>query len=114
MKFPSSKRVLLIFTTTVSSQALLASYKVSHRTAQKKLHVIAETVILLAAIDKVQKMFGRKCAQQLRNIPLSINMVSEQTADVSVDLELQLIEKLRNKRFSVQIEEVTDCSNTIT
>jgi hypothetical protein len=50
--------------TTVSSEALLASYHVSCRIARnKKPHTIAEAVILPAAIDMVQTMFGEKCAQ---------------------------------------------------
>jgi hypothetical protein len=36
-------------TTTVSSEALLVSYRVSYRIVQKKPHMIAKTVILPAA-----------------------------------------------------------------
>jgi hypothetical protein len=55
-------------------------------------------------------MFSEKCAQQLCNKPISNNTVSGRIADISEDSEEQLIEKLRNKRFSIQIDEVTDCS----
>jgi hypothetical protein len=52
-----------INTTTVSSKALLSSYQVSYRLAEnKKVHMIAETVILPAATDVVQTMFSKKCA----------------------------------------------------
>jgi hypothetical protein len=47
----------------------------------------------------VQIMFSQKCGQHFRNIPLSNNTVSQWTADILEDLEEQLIEKLRNKRF---------------
>jgi hypothetical protein len=84
-------------TTTVSSEALLEFYQVSYKMAQKKKpHTITDTVILPAAIDMVQTMFGEKCVQQLHNIPLSNNTVSQRIADISEDLEEQLIEKLRN------------------
>jgi hypothetical protein len=49
MKFACSKSS--VNTTTVTSKALLASYQeVSYGTTQKKPHMIAETVILPAAI----------------------------------------------------------------
>jgi hypothetical protein len=63
-------------------------------------------------IDMVQTMSGGKCVQQLHNMPLSNNMVSQQIAYISEDLEEQLIKKLRNKCFLIQIDEVTDCSGT--
>jgi hypothetical protein len=37
-------------------------------------------------------------------------MVSRRIIDISEDLEEQLIEKLRNKRISIQIDEETACS----
>jgi hypothetical protein len=48
----------------------------------KKTHTIAETVVLPAATDMVQTMFGEKCVQQLRNILLSVNKVFRLIADV--------------------------------
>jgi hypothetical protein len=56
----------------------------------------------------VQTMFGEECTQQFRNIPLLHNTVSRRIANISEDLEEQLIEKLRNKRFSVYTGEATD------
>jgi hypothetical protein len=86
---------------------------VSYRIAQKP-HTIAETVVLPAAIDMVQTMFGGKCSQQLRNMALSNNTVSRQIADILVSEEVeQLTEKLRNRRFSMQIDEATDCSGIV-
>jgi hypothetical protein len=71
-----------VSTTTISSKALLASYQVAYRIAQnKKAHTIGESLILPAAIDMVQTMLGEKCAQQLRNIPLSNNTVSRRISD---------------------------------
>jgi hypothetical protein len=96
------QRKSFVNTTTVSSKALLAFYQVSYRAAEnKKPHKNAETVMFLAAIDMAQTVFGQKCAQQLRNKPLSNNTVSWLIAGMSEDLEEQLIQKLRNKRFSI-------------
>jgi hypothetical protein len=57
-------------------------------------------------------MFGEKCGQQLRNVPLSDNALSPRIADISADSEEQLIEKARNKRFSIQTDGAADCSGT--
>jgi hypothetical protein len=54
-------------------------------------------------------MLGEKCAQQLRNIPLSNSTVSRRISDISEDLEEQLMEKFGNSRFTIQIDEATDC-----
>jgi hypothetical protein len=55
-------------------------------------------------------MLGKKCAQQLRNTPLSNNTVCRRISDISEDLEEQLMEKLRNNHFAILIDEATDCS----
>jgi hypothetical protein len=98
-------------TTTVSSKA---SRQVSYRITQnKKPHMTAENLILSAATDMVQTMFSEKCAQQLCNKPLSNNMVSRGIAVISADSEQELIEKLRNKRLSIQIDKAIDCSGIV-
>jgi hypothetical protein len=59
-------QISFVNTTPVSSKAQLASYQFSYRIAKNKNpHTITET-----ETDIVQTMFGQKCAQQLRNIPL--------------------------------------------
>jgi hypothetical protein len=65
-----------------------------------------------AVKDLVQTMFSEKCAQQLRNILLLSTTVSQWIADVSEDLEEQLIEEWGKKLFSVQIDKATDYSGT--
>lgn len=93
----------------MTSEALLASYQVSHRIAKcKKPHTIAETLILPAAIDIVSTMLGDSSAQQLKNIPLSNDTVCRRISDISDDLCQHLIEKLHNKCFALQVDEATD------
>jgi hypothetical protein len=70
----------------------------------KRPHTIAATVIPSAAVDMVQTMFGGKCAQQLRNIPLPNNTASRRMAHISKDSNEQPIETLRNKSFLIQID----------
>lgn len=94
---------------SVPSKALLASYQVSHRIAQKKKpHTIGEELILPAAIDMVSTMLGESMGQQLKAIPMSNDTVSRRIADISEDLHAQLIEKVKNSHFAIQVDEATD------
>lgn len=94
---------------SVPSKALLASYQVSYRIAQKKKpHTIGEDLILPAAIDIVSTMFGDPMAQQLKAIPMSNDTVSRRISDISEDLHVQLMEKVNNSYFAIQVDEATD------
>ncbi|KAL4148669.1 hypothetical protein QTP88_002841 [Uroleucon formosanum] len=95
--------------TSVPSKALLASYKVAFRIAQcKKPHTIAEELILPSAIDMVSTLIGESVANQLKNIPMSNNTISRRIQDISDNINDQLIDKLRNKNFAIQLDEATD------
>jgi hypothetical protein len=113
MRSPSCKGVLLLLLLLLLLRhpKLLSSYEASCRKVKNKKppQTIAETVILSAETDMVQKVFGEQCAQQLHNIPRSNNRICLWIADISEDLEEQLIEKLR-QTFSIQIDEGTGCN----
>ncbi|KAL4099012.1 hypothetical protein QTP88_023513 [Uroleucon formosanum] len=95
--------------TSVPTKALLASYKVEFRITQsKKPHTIAEELILPSAIDMVSTMIGESTANQLKNIPLSRNTISRRIHDISDNINEQLINKLKNKNFAIQLDEATD------
>jgi len=84
----------------------LASHKVAFRIAQcKKPHTIAEELILPSAIDIVSTLIGESVENQLKNIPLSNNTISRRIQD---NINDQLIDKLRNKNFAIQLDEATD------
>ncbi|GFV33683.1 zinc finger MYM-type protein 6 [Trichonephila clavipes] len=53
-------------------------------------------------------MFEDNFAKELLSIPLSNNTVSRRIADIAEDVELQLFGKLRDKLFSIQLDEATD------
>ncbi|GFX79334.1 zinc finger BED domain-containing protein 5 [Trichonephila clavipes] len=74
----------------------------------KKPHTIAEELILPAAIEIVETMFGDNFAKELQSIPLSNDTVSRQIDDIAEDVEQQLFGKLRDKLFSIQLDEATD------
>ncbi|GFV52373.1 zinc finger BED domain-containing protein 5 [Trichonephila clavipes] len=74
----------------------------------KKPHTIAEELILPAAIEIVETMFGDNFAKELQSIPLSNDTVSRRIDDIAEDVEKQLFGKLRDKLFSIQLDEATD------
>ncbi|GFW65252.1 SCAN domain-containing protein 3 [Trichonephila clavipes] len=79
-----------------------------HIARYKKPHTIAEELILPAAIEIVETMFGDNFAKELQSIPLSNDTVSRRIDDIAEDVEQQLFGKLRDKLFSIQLDEATD------
>ncbi|GFW34418.1 protein FAM200A [Trichonephila clavipes] len=102
------KKTLSVNEKKVNEKALLISYKVSYKIARcKKPHNIAEELILPAAIEIVETMFGDNFAKELQSIPLSNDTVSRRIDDIAEDVEQQLFGKLRDKLFSIQLDEAT-------
>ncbi|GFT01631.1 uncharacterized protein TNCV_4204751 [Trichonephila clavipes] len=96
-------------TLSVNEKALLTSYKVSYKIARcKKPLAIAEELILSAAIEIVEIMFGDNFAKELQSIPLSNDTTSHRIDDIAEDVEKQLFGKLRDKLFSIQLDKATD------
>ncbi|KAK5863610.1 hypothetical protein PBY51_000631 [Eleginops maclovinus] len=97
---------------TVPTKALAASYKVAHLVAKaQKPHTIAESLILPAAIAMTTAMHGEKIASVLKQIPLSNDTMSKRINDIANDMKCQLIERVKNSRFSLQLDESTDLTN---
>ena len=89
---------------TVNERALLASYKVAYKIAKcKKPHTIAEQLILPAAIDIAETMFGESYAKQLKNIPLSNDTICRRINDIPVYIQQQLESGLVGKLISIQL-----------
>ncbi|GFY36064.1 zinc finger BED domain-containing protein 5 [Trichonephila clavipes] len=63
----------------------------------------------LHAIEIVETMFGDNFAKELQSIPLSNDTVSRRIDDV----EQQLFGKLRDKLFSIQLDEATDSNKDV-
>ncbi|GFS99051.1 zinc finger MYM-type protein 6 [Trichonephila clavipes] len=62
----------------------------------------------LHAIEIVETMFGDNFAKELQSIPLSNDTLSRRIDDIAEDVEQQLFGKLRDKLFSIQLDEATD------
>ncbi|GFV36005.1 SCAN domain-containing protein 3 [Trichonephila clavipes] len=74
----------------------------------KKPHTIAEKLILPAAIEIVETMFGDNFSKELQSIPLSNDTFSRRIEDIAEDVQQQLFGKLRDKFFSIQLDEASD------
>lgn len=98
--------------TSVNQQALLASYKIAYQIAWcKKPHTIGKELILPAALDMVSVMLDDASAAKLKTIPLSNDTVARRINDIANDLQDQLVEKPKDKRFALHFDEATDSNN---
>ncbi|KAK2711473.1 hypothetical protein QYM36_012591 [Artemia franciscana] len=97
---------------SVSSKALWALYAVSYLVAkQKKLHTIAECLILPALVKVSEIMFDTKTATALQSIPVSNNTISRRIEDIASNIVMQVIEQIKlTKMFALQLDESTDVS----
>ncbi|GFS76105.1 SCAN domain-containing protein 3 [Trichonephila clavipes] len=75
---------------------------------EKPLCVICSKILAADTIEIVETMFGDNFAKELQSIPLSNDTVSRRIDDISEDVEQQLFCKLRDKLFSIQLDEATD------
>ena len=90
------------------AKAQLASFKVAYRIAKcKKLHTIVEELVVPATLDLVSKMIGESAAQKLKAVLLSYNTISRRIGKISDDIDNQLIAKMRENEFSLQLDEAT-------
>uniref|UniRef100_A0A8C5CF82 DUF4371 domain-containing protein n=1 Tax=Gadus morhua TaxID=8049 RepID=A0A8C5CF82_GADMO len=97
---------------TLPAKALAASYEVAHLVAKaQKPHTIAESLILPAAIAMTLAMHGEKIASALKQIPLSNDTVSKRIIEIANDMKCQIIERVKNCRFSLQLDESTDVTS---
>jgi hypothetical protein len=97
---------------SISSNPLLASYKVARRIAKcMKPHTIAEELILPAFIDMVNIMISESAGKLPSKVPLSNNTISRRIQHVAEDLNDQLIKKLKGKEFGLQLDEAKDNDN---
>ncbi|XP_029643893.1 SCAN domain-containing protein 3-like [Octopus sinensis] len=89
------------------TRALEASYEISLLIAKHgKNHTIGEQLIK-PAISIFLKTVLQKDDGDIRTMPLSNNTVSNRIDEMGQDVESQLIEKLKLRKFSLQMDEST-------
>jgi len=96
-----------------NQNAIEASYRISYRIAKcGKNHTIAENLISPCIKDTVQCMFGEENVKKINSIPHSNNTIYRRIQDMSVDIELIVIDRIKNSKiFAVQVDESTDVTN---
>lgn len=94
----------------LNEKVLLASYRIAFRVAKAgKPHSIAENLILPAALDIAEIMFGKEEVKKLKSIPLSDNTIQRRISNMATDVRDQVIEKVKKSSFiSLQFDESTD------
>ncbi|XP_065668042.1 SCAN domain-containing protein 3-like [Hydra vulgaris] len=81
------------------NRTLEASYQISLLIAKSgKYHTIGEQLIKPSILTFVKTVFG-KDDQDVKTMPLSNNTVSRRIDEMSKDVEIQLIEKLKARLF---------------
>ena len=95
-----------------SEKASQASFAIAEIIAkQMKPHTIAESLILPACIAVSKIFFGDAAANELKNIPLSDNTIGRRITTMSVDIEKDVMLKLKAAEFfAIQVDESTDSS----
>ena len=83
----------------------LASFKVAYRIAKcKKLHIIAEELVLPAALDLVSTIIKKSAAHKLKAVPLSNNTICRRIDKISDDINDHLVAKMRGNEFSLLLD----------
>lgn len=85
--------------TSISNNALIASYKVAYRiTKCKKPYTISEDFVLSDALEIMNITIGEPAGKLLSKVSLSNNTVSRKIHHTADDLNDQLIEKKNLKK----------------
>ncbi len=108
-KFKNRTKVSSLFSAqnATHDRTLEASYEISLLIAKHgKNHTIGEEVIK-PAISAFLKTVLQKDDRVVRDMPLSNNTVCSRIDDMGQDVEEQLIEKLKSRKFSLQMDEST-------
>ena len=105
------KRLLKTVLST-NSNALRASYLVSHRIAKtNKPFTIGEELIRPASTDICREIL-EPAAKKIAEVPLSARTVARRIEDMAEDIEAQLIERIvKSPWFAIQCDESTDIEN---
>ncbi|XP_036219150.2 zinc finger BED domain-containing protein 5 [Bactrocera oleae] len=104
-----SQKNMMHVTQTFNEKATEASYLVSYRIAQAgEVHTIAENLIKPCVLDITKRMLDEKSAKHLSTVPLSNDTVSRRIHDLASYVKQELVTRLQNTRFALQIDESTD------
>ena len=102
-------------TVKINERALKTSFQVAELVVKsKKLHTIAELLILPACKAIVKEMLGLDVVQEVTKVLPSNNTISRHIDDMSVDIKTIVLEKIRiGKHFSLQLDKYTDIRKNV-
>ncbi|XP_074042433.1 zinc finger BED domain-containing protein 5-like [Leptinotarsa decemlineata] len=104
-----SQKNMMHVTQTINKNATEASYLVSYRIAQAgEAHTIAENLIKPCVLDITKCMLDEKSAKHLSTVPLSNDTISRRIHDLASYVKQELVTRLQNTRFALQMDESTD------
>ncbi|XP_025423626.1 zinc finger MYM-type protein 6-like [Sipha flava] len=108
----TAQKKVMSATSKVDYSLVKASYLVAFRIAKcKKSYNIGETLIKPCLLDVTSELLGPSAAKKMNDLPLSNDTISKRIIDISVDIEEQIIDKIKlSKWFSIQLDESTDVS----
>src|SRR5215469_15579232 len=94
------------------SKIVEASYKISLLIAkQKKPHTIGEKLVKPCMLEAARLVLDQNCVNKLNKISLSDKTVKRRIDNMSQDIKLQVVEKIRQSPFfAIQLDETTDVS----
>jgi len=101
---------LLRTASSTDTNALRASYFVSHRIARtNKPFTIGEELILPACADMCREVLVESTAKKIAQVPLWVRTVARRIEDMAKDIEAQLLERIvKSPWFAIQCDESTD------
>ncbi|XP_060845847.1 SCAN domain-containing protein 3-like [Rhopalosiphum padi] len=90
-----------------------ASYHIAFMVAQqKKPHTLGETLIKPSILKAVEIVLGEESKRKVSQISLSDNTIKRRIDELALDIQNQLIHKLKNSVFfTIQCDESTDVAN---
>lgn len=98
--------------TEKQDKSLIASYEISHLIAKSgKPHTIGEQLIKPAISVFLQTAMNHTDDTFVKMMPLSNDVVRRRIDEMSVDVEQQLLDLLREKQFALQLDESTFCDS---
>jgi len=111
-EFKENKKNIKSFTTE-DKKYLKCSYLVAmHIAKSKKAYTIGEKLLKPCMIDIFTELFGSEYATKINSIPMSNDTISRRINIMAVDIEYQLIQKIKKSIFyGIQIDESTDINN---
>ena len=93
-------------------KGIQASYLVSLNIAKsKKPHTIGEELIKLSCIQITSLLCGELAANKIKSIPLSAETVKRRIDDKAQNCQQQLLDKVRESKFAIQLDESTTVSS---